>query len=57
MNKPKDSAPETMHVHYGSASAKLDENESLQTEYYSGRDRNNTGSFGPKTRVYVNGHE
>ena len=45
MNKPKDNAPETMHVHYGSASAKLDDQRALQTEYYSGRDRNNTGSF------------
>ncbi|MES3017419.1 MAG: hypothetical protein V4721_06550 [Bacteroidota bacterium] len=45
MNKPKDNAPETMHVHYGSASAKLDDQGILQTEYYSGRDRNNTGSF------------
>lgn len=45
INKPKDSAPETMHVHYGSASAKLDDGGVLQTEYYSGRDRNNTGSF------------
>lgn len=45
INKPKDSAPETMHVHYGSASAKLDDNGLLQTEYYSGRDRNNMGSF------------
>lgn len=45
MNKPKDSAPESMHVHYGSASAKLDDHGTLQTEYYSGRDRNNTGSF------------
>lgn len=45
INKPKDNAPETMHVHYGSASAKLDDNGSLQTEYYSGRDRNNMGSF------------
>ena len=42
MNKPKDNAPETMHVHYGSASTKLDDQGSLQTEYYSGRDRNNT---------------
>lgn len=45
INKPKDTAPETMHVHYGSASAKFDDNGSLQTEYYSGRDRNNMGSF------------
>lgn len=45
MNKPKDGAPETMHVHYGSASAKLDDQGVLRTEYYSGRDRNNTGSF------------
>ena len=45
INKPKDSAPETMHVHYGAASAKLDGQDSLQTEYYSGRDRNNMGSF------------
>ena len=45
INKPKDSAPETMHVHYGSVSAKLDDQGGLQAEYYSGRDRNNTGSF------------
>lgn len=45
INQPKDSAPETMHIHKGSASAKLDDNGFLQTEYYSGRDRNNTGSF------------
>ncbi len=45
MNKPKDSAPESMHVHFGSASAKLEEENVLQTEYYSGRDRNNTGSL------------
>lgn len=45
VNKPKDNAPETMHIHQGSASAKLDDQDVLQTEYYSGRDRNNTGSF------------
>lgn len=45
MNVPKDSAPETMHIHYGSATAKLTDENSLETEYYSGRDRNNTGSF------------
>lgn len=48
MNKPKDNAPETMHVHYGSATAKLDDQGVLQNEYYSGRDRNNTGSFDVK---------
>ncbi len=44
-NKPKDNAPETMHIHEGSASAKLENKGTLQTEYYSGRDRNNTGSL------------
>jgi len=45
INEPKDNASETMHTHRGSASAKLDAEGLLRVEYYSGRDRNNTGSF------------
>ncbi len=48
INEPKESAPSTMHAHRGSASARLSDDDSLQIEYYSGRDRNNMGSFEAK---------
>ncbi len=45
MSQPKDSSPETMHMHCGSVTAKLIDENNIEAEYYSGRDRNNTGSF------------
>lgn len=48
MNSPEDSSPETMHMHCGSVTAKIIDSETIEAEYYSGRDRNNTGSFSLK---------
>ena len=48
MNSPKDSSPETMHMHCGSVTAKIIDSETIESEYYSGIDRNNIGSFSLK---------
>jgi|Deesub1362A_J573_1020465.scaffolds.fasta_scaffold02740_5 hypothetical protein len=46
INKPKVGAPDTMHIHYGTANLLLDEHlDALEGEYYSGRDRKNFGSL------------
>ncbi len=44
-NNPKDSAPGTMHTHFGSVHASIKDSKTIEAEYYSGRDRNNTGTF------------
>ena len=44
-NQPKNNAPETMHVHFGSVQAKLVESNIIEAEYFSGRDRQNFGTF------------
>ncbi len=44
-NEPKSSAKNTMHAHRGSAVLKLKNNNELEGEYYTGRDRNNFGSI------------
>jgi hypothetical protein len=42
---PKHKAPETMHIHRGSVCAKLLSSSEINAEYYSGRDRQNIGTF------------
>lgn len=44
-NEPKSSAKNTMHAHRGTAVLKLRNNNELEGEYYTGRDRNNFGSI------------
>ncbi len=44
LNEPKPAAKETMHAHRGTARLVL-EGESLEGEYYTGRDRQNYGSL------------
>ena len=44
-NEPKANAPSTMHAHRGTAVLYLSDNNSLEGEYYSGRDRQNYGTL------------
>lgn len=44
-NHPKHGAAETMHIHKGSVHARIISQSEIYSEYYSGRDRLNTGSF------------
>ncbi|MFZ5803285.1 MAG: hypothetical protein ACOY7U_00375 [Acidobacteriota bacterium] len=44
-NEPKPNAPPSMHSHRGTAVLRLRNNDCLEGEYYSGRDRQNYGSL------------
>lgn len=43
LNEPNADAPETMHMHRGTARLVLTGSDKLEGDYYTGRDRNNTG--------------
>ena len=43
LNEPNADAPDTMHMHRGTARLVLTETDRLEGDYYSGRDRNNIG--------------
>lgn len=45
MNSPKDASPATMHIHCGAVTAKIIDSDTIEAEYFSGRDRNNNGAF------------
>ncbi len=44
-NDPKENSPKTMYKHCGSVIAKVISDNEIEAEYYSDRDRKNTGSF------------
>lgn len=45
LNEPNSEAPETMHMHRGTARLILTGTDKLEGDYYTGRDRKNTGAM------------
>jgi hypothetical protein len=48
LNEPNQNAPETMHMHRGTATADIEKNQTLSGGCYNNRDRKTTGKFNLK---------
>jgi hypothetical protein len=53
LNEPNSDAVDTMHMHRGTARLVLTETDKLEGDYYTGRDRKNTGAMKLRRNVGI----